>query len=1147
MKNYIYSIIALLMVMLCPAQVFVSQAEYFWDTDPGTGNGIAVLASDGSFNSAFEQLTKTGITTPGNGLHKFSIRIKDNTGVWGPVFTNVINVQQNTTSTILALSQAEYFWDTDPGAGNGTPVLAADGSFDSAFEQLTKTGITTPGNGLHKLSVRIKDNTGVWGPVFTNVINVQQNQTSTILALSQAEYFWDTDPGTGNGTPVLAADGNFDSTYEQLVKTGIALPANGLHVFNIRIKDNTGVWGPVFKNVINIETPTTPSGCWQNLSVGDGFSAGIKADGTLWIWGSNDSGQIGNGTTTDRNTPILIGTATDWKSVSIGFSHTIALKTDGTLWAWGRNDYGQLGDGTTINKNMPVQIGTASDWKSIHVSFNQTFAIKADGTLWSWGYNHYGQLGDGTTNNKLVPAQIGTATNWKTVEPGSLHTFAIKIDGTLWGWGYNYYGELGDGTQVSRLSPVQIGTATDWKSAVAGSYHSIALKANGALWAWGSNTFGELGDGTIINKNLPVQIGTETNWNNISAGNGVTFATKTNGTLWSWGNNSKGLLGNGTTGSINTKLPTQVGSSSDNMQSFVGENHVLVKTIDGSLKVCGQNMYGQLGNGNNNNTNSFVSIGCPSICLPPTQFSATNITSSTATISWTGSTPAPTGGYSYLYSTNSVLGGIEGNTSTTTVNLANLLPNNTYYWWVASNCVAGQFNWIPAGSFNTLPTTETGCWESVSAGNYHSVGLKTDGTLWTWGKNGAGQLGDGTTNTRITPKQIGTGNNWMKIAAGYAHTVAIKKDGTLWSWGYNSAGQIGDGTTADKMIPTQIGTATDWADISTGDGYTFAIKSNGTLWAWGLNTSGQLGDGTKINKTIPIQIGTANDWKTVAAIVYHTIAIKKDGTLWAWGSNMNGQLGDGTKTEKLIPTKVGTATNWQNASGGVSHTIAIKTDGTLWAWGDNSSGQLGDGTTTGKLNPTQVGTSTDWQSVEGDYYGSSTGIKTDGTLWSWGYNTFGHLGDGTKVPKYIPTKIGTATDRKIVSANVFNKLVISTNGFLSGCGFNDYGQIGDGITVNRTIFVPVACPTSSLAVVEVSTKADQLKVYPNPVQDILTVSLDQKILLVTVYNAAGQLILTKAINDTKGTIDLSALPSGVYMVKVNAANDFVKTVKVIKR
>ncbi|WP_164975836.1 MULTISPECIES: T9SS type A sorting domain-containing protein [unclassified Chryseobacterium] len=957
----------------------------------------------------------------------------------------------------LFVSQAEYFWDTDPGKGNGTAVVAADGSFNSVFEQLTKTGIATPGVGLHKLSVRIKDNMGVWGPIFTNVIDVQQNSTSSIMAISQAEYFWDNDPGAGNGTAVLATDGNFNSTYEQLTKTGIALPSNGLHVFNVRIRDNAGVWGPVFKNVINVETPV-PSGCWQSLSVGQEHSAGVKADGTLWIWGGNDYGQLGNGTLIGKKTPILVGTATDWKSVSIGFGHTIALKTDGTLWAWGKNDYGQLGDGTTINKSLPIQIGTASDWKSIRASFNQTFAIKSDGTLWSWGYNYYGQLGDGTTTNVLVPAQVGTATNWKSIEPGSLHTFAIKTDGTLWGWGYNYYRQLGDGTQVSRLSPVQIGTATDWKSAAAGGYHSIAVKTNGTLWGWGSNNSGQLGDGTIINKNLPIQIGTETNWLNIAAGNGVTFATKTDGTLWSWGNNSKGLLGNGTTGTTNTTLPTQVGSSSDNMQSFVGESHVLVRTIDGSLKVCGQNTYGQLGNGTNNNTNSFISVDCPSICPPAKQFSTTNVTSSTATISWVAPNPAPNGGYSYLYSTNSVIGGIEGTTSATTENLTNLLPNTTYYWWVASQCGSGYANWEAGGSFTTLSATTTGCWENASLGYNHSVALKNDGTLWTWGNNQYGQLGDGTSTNRNAAIQIG-GNDWKKIAAGESHTIAIKTDGTLWTWGSNQHGQLGFGFTVNRIEPTQLGTAADWVSIAGGEYYTLALKSNGTLWAWGLNSSGQLGNNTTNSIGIPTQIGTANDWKVIIAGLKHTIAIKTDGTLWAWGDNSYGQLGDGTIINKLIPTQIGTDTNWKNAGVGNHHTIAIKTDGTLWSWGRNTYGQLGDGTTTNRLVPTQIGTDTDWQNISADRHYSSAGIKTNGTLWAWGDNDFSQLGDGTTIRRLVPTQIGAATDRKIIASNMFNKVVISVNGFLSATGRNDKGQIGDGTNVNKSIFVPVACPS----------------------------------------------------------------------------------------
>ncbi|RXM63232.1 hypothetical protein BOQ60_18005 [Chryseobacterium sp. CH1] len=295
-----------------------------------------------------------------------------------------------------------------------------------------------------------------------------------------------------------------------------------------------------------------------------------------------------------------------------------------------------------------------------------------------------------------------------------------------------------------------------------------------------------------------------------------------------------------------------------------------------------------------------------------------------------------------------------------------------------------------------------------------------------------------------------------------------------------------------------------------------------------------------------MQIGTATDWKSIASGSEHTFAIKANGTLWSWGSNSNGDLGDGTTVYKISPVQVGTDTNWKSVDGGRDHSIGLKTDGTLWAWGANNNGQLGDGTSENKFIPTQVGTETSWQSVHASFMGSSFAVKTDGTLWAWGDNLYGQLGDGTIASTSLPLLIGAA-DKQIAAAGMYNTAVISTNGLLSITGFNAMGQLGDGTIVQKKIFVPVACPTSSLAIVEVSAKADQLKVYPNPVQDILTVSFDQKILSVAVYNTAGQLVLTKAINDTKGTIDVSALLSGVYMVKINAANDFVKMVKVIKR
>ena len=244
----------------------------------------------------------------------------------------------------------------------------------------------------------------------------------------------------------------------------------------------------------------------------------------------------------------------------------------------------------------------------------------------------------------------------------------------------------------------------------------------------------------------------------------------------------------------------------------------------------------------------------------------------------------------------------------------------------------------------------------IAAGEFHTVAIKTDGTLWAWGYNAYGQLGDGTTTNRHSPVQIGTGTDWAKVEAGKEYTVAIKTDGTLWAWGANYSGQLGDGTTTWRYSPVQIGSDTNWAKVAAGDRYTVAIKTDGTLWAWGDNYYGQLGDGTRTTRYSPVQIGTGTNWAKVAAGGAHTIAIKTDGTLWAWGYNYYGQLGDGTTTNRTSgPVQIGTGTNWAKVAAGWYHTVAIKTDGTLWAWGSNGDGQLGDGSTaTNRTSPVQI-------------------------------------------------------------------------------------------------------------------------------------------------------------------------------------------------
>ena len=293
------------------------------------------------------------------------------------------------------------------------------------------------------------------------------------------------------------------------------------------------------------------------IAAGGGYVIAIGNDSSLWGWGSNHLGQLGNGTSTVQEVPGRIGASTDWKFVSAGKSNTMAIKTDGSLWTWGVNSFGSFGDGTTNGwRTTPVQIGTDKNWRMVSTSEYHTAAIKTDGTLWAWGYNHYGQLGDGTTTERNTPVQIGTDKNWGMVSAGEFHIAAIKTDGSLWAWGNNGYGQLGNGTTTDRNTPVQIGTNKNWKTVSAGSQNTLAISTDGTLWAWGRNHSGQLGDGTITTRHSPVQIGTDKNWNTVFAGNSYyTIASKIDSGVWAWGQ-SGSILGIGATGDQRT--PTRV-------------------------------------------------------------------------------------------------------------------------------------------------------------------------------------------------------------------------------------------------------------------------------------------------------------------------------------------------------------------------------------------------------------------------------------------------------------------------------------------------------------------------------------------------------------------------------------------------------------
>ena len=303
-------------------------------------------------------------------------------------------------------------------------------------------------------------------------------------------------------------------------------------------------------------------------------------------------------------------------------------------------------------------------------------------------------------------------------------------------------------------------------------------------------------------------------------------------------------------------------------------------------------------------------------------------------------------------------------------------------------------------------------WISIAGRADSQAAVKTDGTIWSWGGNARGQLGVGDSSNRSSPTTVSGSQNWCMVSMGICHGAGVKNDGTLWTWGYNIRGQLGDNSTTSRTSPGSIaGTlcgGTNWCFVSaTNLAGTIGIKTDGTLWTWGYNGQGQLGDGTTTSRTSPVTTsGGGTNWLSASGGSQFSAAIKRDGTLWTWGANSAGQLGDGTTTSRSSPgTLAGGGTNWCAISAGCAHVAAIKTDGTLWTWGNNAAGKLGTGNTTSRSSPgTVAGGGTTWCAVSAGY-GHTAAIKTDGTLWTWGCNMCGALGDGTTTDRSSPGTI----------------------------------------------------------------------------------------------------------------------------------------------
>ena len=412
----------------------------------------------------------------------------------------------------------------------------------------------------------------------------------------------------------------------------------------------------------------------------------------------------------------------------------------------------------------------------------------------------------------------------------------------------------------------------------------------------------------------------------------------------------------------------------------------------------------------------------------------------------------------------------------------------------------------------------------VSVGAYHSAAITKDGSLYTWGWNGYGQLGDGTKTDKYIPKKIM--DNVKLVSLGDFHSAAITKDGSLYTWGRNNYGQLGNRTTTDSLTPIKI--MDNVQSVSLGGYHSAAITKDGRLYTWGSNAYGQLGNGTAGNLTNHTPIKVMDNVQSVSLGDRYCAAITKDGSLYTWGENIEGQLGNGTAGYTPNPTPIKVMDNVQSVNLGSYHSAAITKDGSLYTWGDNNEGQLGNGTTTNSLTPIKIMDNV--QSVSFGYYYSAA-ITKDGSLYTWGDNYGGTLGNGTTTDSLTPIKI--MDNVQSVSFGGYHGAAIAKDDSLYTWGDNENGQLGNGTTtdsrtpVKITIPVEIAtasvtslpaptCTLSTLSVVDTSIKSFS-DMRANEIYNVYAIkSADAE----NILEADNLLYITQVLSDENGTLSV---------------------------
>jgi alpha-tubulin suppressor-like RCC1 family protein len=888
----------------------------------------------------------------------------------------------------------------------------------------------------------------------------------------------------GQVTGLTASSISGGTGYSLVVLTTGAMKAWGLNA-NYQLGDGTNQQA---LNPVSVSTITSAS----TAAAGLAFTFARKSDGTAWVWGYNGYSQLGDGTTTQRTTPTQNTSLASVSLMAAGGYHGLALMSDGSVSAWGANANGSIGDGTTTTRNTPTAVIGVDSVTTLAAGQYHNVAVTSDGSVWTWGYNVNGQIGDGTKVTRLSPVRVSDPNFvWKVGTPtmnvatGTYTTNQnVTISCATSGATILYTMDGSDPTLASPAysTPVAITASTTLKAM---AFKDGLVDSNVGLAIYtmkvGTPGFSPAGSTYTVAKTVTISTaspgstlryttdGTDPITSSAQYTAPLTVATTT--TL-----KAKGFKSGWTDSDTGTAIYTMnFGTRAAPVMTPGGSSYSSSVTV--TLTATSGDTIRYTTN-NTDPTSSSAIYTAPLVLSATTTLKAKAFlvdytASATVTDTYTINVAAPTFNPSagtYTAAQNIVVStatpgatiyysitGVDPTTSSSTIPSGGSLLVGNYTLKAFATKAGCTSSGITTAIYSVTGSSTSG---GVSAGQFHSLLLRTDGLLWGWGTNGAGQIGDGSTTLRPTPVQTQGLTGVIAIATGQQHSVALRNDGSVWTWGSNAGGQLGDSTPTFRSIPAQI-IASSVVAIAAGDSHTLAVKADGTVWAWGHNVYGELGDGTNTQRNAPVQVVGVTGAVAASAGASHSLVLKADGTVWAFGLNNQYQLGDGTTTNRWTAVQVsGLSGITQVTSGvGAQFSLALRgSDGAIWGWGVNGFGQLGDGSVTARAVPVKA---LSLAGVTAVAAGASHAIflKGDGTVWGTGNQSGGQVGTGATSGSYsTAVQVAALSGATKVGAGISQSFALTADGSVWAWGTNSYQQIGDGTNVTRYAPVRVSDP-----------------------------------------------------------------------------------------